>query len=119
MNKRLISYVTLFAFSLANIPGRADVAEDTIYNQVVNESQNNNSSTISDAVDGDAAEEYDYYEPEGTEVSENNNKSKNAEKRQFWINLGLAIAAVVVAVTALCIVSNNNGNDYNNKYTKN
>jgi len=119
VNKRFISYVTLFAFSLANIPGKADVVEDTTYNQVVTESQNNNPSTISDAVDGDAAEDYDYYEPEGTEVSESNNKAKNAERRQFWINLGLAITAVIVAVTALCIVSNNNGHDYNNKYTKN
>ncbi|MBM3207975.1 MAG: hypothetical protein FJZ57_05145 [Chlamydiae bacterium] len=112
MNKRFISYVTLFAFSLASIPGKADVSEDITYNQVMAESQNTNSPLVTDTVDGDATEDYDYYEPEGSDVNKSDNKSKNAAKRQMWINIGLAVAAVVVAVTALCIVSNNNGHDY-------
>jgi len=112
VNKRFISYVTLFAFSLASIPGKADVSEDITYNQVMAESQNTNSPLVTDTVDGDATEDYDYYEPEGSDVNKSDNKSKNAAKRQMWINIGLAVAAVVVAVTALCIVSNNNGHDY-------
>ena len=105
MNIRFISYITLIAFSIKTIPAKADLNEEVLHEQT---------TTLSTAIEADAAEDYDYYEPEGTEVTQSDNSAKKQQRKQMWINIGLAVTAVIVAVTALCLVSNNNGKHYHN-----
>ena len=48
-------------------------------------------------------------EEEGTPVGQAANEGSKAAKRRHWQNIALATAAVVVAVTALVLVANNDG----------
>ena len=99
MNKRLISYVTLMAFAITCVPGRADVNEEITSQLVTSNTAISDTLIVGNPTDADAGEDYDYYEPEGTEVGEGDSEAKKASNRQMWINIGLAITAVVVAVT--------------------
>ena len=109
MNKRLISYVTLAAFSLTTIPGKADVSEEIQHELNLNETKTIANAIIADDSADNAETDEDDSEPQGSEVAESSDSNKKAARKQMWINIGLAIAAVAVAVTALIIVSNNNG----------
>lgn len=46
---------------------------------------------------------------EGTEVGQAANEGTSAAKKRQWQNIALAVGAVAVAVTALILVSSNNG----------
>ncbi len=113
MNTRLISYVTLIAFAITSIPGRADVS-DEFSQELVNTDQQLISSTTPTQTETNSSEEADedYSDPKGTEVQQADDSHKKSEKRQMWINIGLAVTAVIVAVVALVIVSNNNGHHH-------
>ncbi len=55
-------------------------------------------------------ESYPDEEEEGTPVvGQAANEGAKAAKRKHWQNIALATAAVVVAVTALVLVANNDG----------
>ena len=121
MNTRIISCFTAFVFAITSIPGRADVVEEVQYELLVGEASPTVASTIesnkveastpgpavADAIDSDADE--DYSAPKGKEVSQADDTSKKSARRHMWINIGLAVTAVIVAVVALVLVSNNNG----------
>ena len=116
MNKRFISYLTLVAFAITSVQGKADISEE-----VQQELVESNSDPIVTSIESlassveDETLDDDYAEPEGTDVREQNNQSKNKARKQMWINIALAVTAVVVAVVALCIVSNNNGHHHHHK----
>ena len=114
MNKCVISFLTLFAFSLASLPTRADVSE--VVQQEITSDNDNLAALpniqLASSIDEDADDEY--ATPEGTEVSPSNSSTKKSFNGQMWLNIGLAVTAVVVAVVALCVVSNNNGSGYHN-----
>lgn len=48
-------------------------------------------------------------EDEGTSVSAEENTANKAAKKRQWFNIFLAVAAVVVAVTAMILVAHNDG----------
>lgn len=48
-------------------------------------------------------------EDEGTPVGYASKEGSSAARRKTWQNIGLAVAAVAVAVTALILVSSNSG----------
>ncbi len=114
VNKCVISFLTLFAFSLASLPTRADVSE--VVQQEITSDNDNLAALpniqLASSIDEDADDEY--ATPEGTEVSPSNSSTKKSFNGQMWLNIGLAVTAVVVAVVALCVVSNNNGSGYHN-----
>ena len=63
---------------------------------------------------GDLSETYDDeddVEPYGTPVHTSENSAEKAKKREFWRNIILATAAVIVATVSILVVSNNNGKD--------
>ena len=121
MNTRIISCFTAFVFAITSVPGRADVTEEFQHELIAGEVSPSIASTIdstqteasaaapavADAVDTDIDD--DYSDPKGKEVSQTDDSSKKSARRQMWINIGLAITAVIVAVVALVVVSNNNG----------
>ncbi len=112
MNTRLISYVTLVAFAITSIPGRADVSDEFNQELVAADQQLLSSTpTLAETNTSEEADE-DYSAPQGTEVQQADDSQKKSEKRQMWINIGLAVTAVIVAVVALVIVSNNNGHHH-------
>ena len=116
MNKRLISYLTLVAFAITSVPGRADVVDDAtqeLVAGVVSPSLSSNGPVASSIEDENLGD--DYLVPDGKEVHPSDDKVKNAARRQMWINIGLAFTAVVVAVIALCVVSNNNGHHHHSQ----
>jgi hypothetical protein len=57
-------------------------------------------------------EEFTDEEEEGTPVGQASNEGANAAKRRQWRNIALAVGAVAVAVTALILVSCNDGHHH-------
>jgi anti-sigma-K factor RskA len=112
VNKRFISYLTLVTFTIASIPGKADISEE-VQQQVTenNTAISSDSTEITSSIETETVDD-DYATPEGTDVKKKNNENENKARKQMWINIGLAITAVVVAVVALCLVSNNNGHHH-------
>lgn len=47
--------------------------------------------------------------PEGTAVGQASTEGSKAAKKKMWQNIGLAVGAVAVAVTALILVADNDG----------
>ena len=113
MNKRFISYLTLVTFTIASIPGKADISEEVQQQVTENNTAISSDSTeiITSSIETETVDD-DYATPEGTDVKKKNNENESKARKQMWINIGLAITAVVVAVVALCLVSNNNGHHH-------
>ncbi len=53
-------------------------------------------------------------EPEGTPVGAASSEGTNTAKKKQWQNIALAVGAVAVAVTALILVSTNDGHHQHN-----
>ena len=112
MKSRMIPYLTLFAFSITNIPARADAIAEI--NPISQLSEADLNALIAQDESTTSSEE-DLETPQGQPVSEENENQSKSRNKQMWINIGLAVAAVVVAVVALVVVSNNNGHHYKSK----
>ena len=54
-------------------------------------------------------------EEEGTPVGQASNEGSRTAKKQMWQNIGLAVGAVAIAVTALILVSTNDGHRSHHK----
>ncbi len=127
MNTRIISYFTAVAFAITSVPGRADVTEEVQHELITakispsvastidaNQAQaSTDTPAVADAVDSDVDD--DYSPPKGKEVTQADDANQKSARRQMWINIGLAVTAVIVAVVALVLVSNNNGHHHSSK----
>lgn len=104
------------AFSIASLPAKADVSEEIAENFIATQENAllSSSSLIAEAVDTELADD-DFSMPEGKEVSKATDDDKRAARKDLALKIGLAVAAVAVAVAALLIVSNNNGHHYHKK----
>ena len=60
-------------------------------------------AVVSDAAGDEPASD------EGTSVGQASSEGSKTAKRKMWQNIGLATGAVAIAVTALILVSDNNG----------
>lgn len=108
MKHRIISLVTVASFLTFITPSRADVAPDM--EEVVQPAAEPLSpALVAEALEGDTTQ--DSSEPKGKEVGKAATDGSNSAKRKQWQNIGLAIGAVAVAVTALILVSNNQGHE--------
>ena len=116
MNTRIISFITVIAFSITSLPARADINEEIA--EITTSSnlsiENLSDALIAEAVDTELADD-DFSMPQGKEVSKGSDEDKRAARKDLALKIGLAIAAVAVAVAALLIVSNNNGHHYHKK----
>ena len=100
--------IATFAFSPL---ARADVGSDVTVEEVQTPAPAQEVVSPQEPY-GDLEEAWDEEEdenPQGTEVNASSNSAEKARKRQFWTNLTIACAAVVVAVVSILVVSNNNG----------
>jgi len=115
LNTRIISFITVVAFSITSVAARADVVEDIteITTSSLHATENLSDALIAEAVDTELADD-DFSMPQGKEVSKANDQDKKAARKDLAMKIGLAIAAVGVAVAALLIVSNNNGHHHHN-----
>lgn len=56
---------------------------------------------------------------EGTPVGQASNEGSSDAKKRMWTNIGLAIGAVAIAVTALILVSQNEGHRHRDDHKSN
>ncbi len=113
MNTQIVSLITVIAFSISSLPLRADISEEIKETTALSSlaAAIDSNLLIAEAVDTELADD-DFAMPQGKEVTKQSDEDKKAARKDLAMKIGLAVAAVGVAVAALLIVSNNNGHHY-------
>ncbi len=104
MKKQVLSSFIVLSLILApSIKAEVPTAIEPISEQTSGSSLDDSTPLAVDPVAEDLPEE------QGTPVGKASDKAKNNAKKKQWQNIAIAVCAVAVAVTALILVSSNEG----------
>lgn len=88
-------------------PARADVVPEAVQAAEVVTPTPKETPLVADSIDDE-----EDATPEGKPVSKEDEDAKKNARKGKWVNIALAVSAVVVAVVACILVSENNGSHH-------